>query len=72
MNNILYQKPLRAFDAKKDIDSAPFVYATQENNYYHVWTMDDNEGTKNHGFYYTKEQAIDAAAEIAKGNYGNT
>jgi len=66
MNNVLYRKPLRAFDARKDIDSAPFVFATQENNFFHVWTMDDHEGTNHHGFYYTKEQAIDAASDISK------
>jgi hypothetical protein len=66
MNNTLYQKPLRGFDASKDIDWAPFVFATQENNYFHVWTVDDHEGTKHRGFYWSKEQAIDEAARIAR------
>ena len=71
MNNQIYGKPLRGFDAKKDIDWAPWVHATEENNHYHVWTICDHEGTKHHGFFYTKEQAIDKAIEIAN-NYEHT
>lgn len=45
MNNEIYRELVRPFDATKDIDGAPIVYVTQENNGHAVFYNDDNTGT---------------------------